>query len=349
MIIDADEPKAATGVHDCEEPTVERGPRPRDSVPTRNMRDPRTAPTMPRGQMPRRAVSTVWRPGDRIDRYELIEQIGVGGMGVVWAARDLDLGREVAIKLSFPELHVRLLCEARAMARLSHPNVVMVHDVGATPDGLFIAMERIDGGTLAEWLRAVPRAWDEVIEKFVDAGRGLAAAHRAGLVHRDFKPENVLVGLDGAARVSDFGLAASVGEAWQGDAPGAGPGARAFTQEGAPVGTLAYMAPEQLLGQAVTARSDQFSFCLALHEALYGVSAFAPPWDEAPAVYFLAAVAEARITPPPSHPRVPPRLRELLLRGLSYRPDQRWPSMELLVGEMEDCLGRTRRRLHPRD
>ncbi|HTE49792.1 MAG TPA: serine/threonine-protein kinase [Kofleriaceae bacterium] len=286
--------------------------------------------------------ATVWRGGDRVDRYELIEQIGVGGMGVVWSALDLDLGREVAIKLSFPRLHVRLLGEAQAMARLSHPNVVTVHDVGWTRDGLFIAMERIDGGTLGDWLRAVPRAWDEVIEKFAGAGRGLAAAHRAGLVHRDFKPENVLVGVDGVARVSDFGLAVPLGEARRDEARG-GAGQRSSTQELAPVGTLAYMAPEQLCGYAVTPGSDQFSFCLALHEALYRVTAFGPAWSEAPAVFFLAAASEGRIAPPPPDSRVPAPIRDVVMRGLAFQPDDRWPSMEVLVAELERCRPRGRK------
>jgi serine/threonine protein kinase len=341
MNIDADDPDGPSGVHDTDDTTAERPWHGRNSAPTRNYRDPRapSTSTIPFSGVPPRSEASIWRAGDRVDRYELIEQIGVGGMGIVWAARDVDLGREVAIKLSFPELHLRLLGEAQAMARLSHPNVVTVHDVGSTPDGLFIAMERVDGGTLAEWLRAVPRAWDEVVEKFIAAGRGLAAAHQAGLVHRDFKPENVLVGSDGVARVSDFGLAISQAEAGKGDRPRS-TGERAFTQEGAPVGTLAYMAPEQLLGCGVTARSDQFSFCLALHEAVYGVTAFGAPWGEAPAVFFLAAVAEGRIAPPPVDHRVPARLGDLLMRGLRYRPEERWPSMHALVAELQRCLTR---------
>jgi eukaryotic-like serine/threonine-protein kinase len=342
MNIDADEPEAPTGGADSEETTAPSARR-QDSIATRNYKDPARTTPVAGGEAdgdPQR-----WRSGDRVDRYELIEQIGVGGMGVVWSARDLDLGREVAIKLSFPELHLRLLSEAQAMARLSHRNVVAVHDIGATADGLFIAMERVDGGTLGEWLRAVPRAWDEVVEKFADAGRGLAAAHRAGLVHRDFKPENVLVGSDGMARVSDFGLAVPLSEAWRGESPTDGSRARRLTHEGAPVGTLAYMSPEQLLGHGVTARSDQFSFCLALHEAVYRESAFGAPWGEAPAVFFLAAVAEGRISLPPDDARVPGRLRSLLVRGLSYQPEDRWPSMDALVAELDRMLERYLRRL----
>ncbi len=341
MDIDADDPNAPTGVRDSEDQATEVDPVPRgrSSMTTRRLRGPNPVSTLPGGALAVEDLGpTIWWAGDRVDRYELIEQIGVGGMGVVWSARDVDLGRDVAIKLSFPTLHAELLEEARAMARLSHPNVVTVYDVGSTHDGLFIAMERMDGGTLGEWLRAAWRPWDEVVEMFIAAGRGLAAAHRAGLVHRDFKPDNVLVGRDGIARVSDFGLALPSSEVHERAEVAEEMIERAFTQEGAPIGTLAYMAPEQLLGQKITAQSDQFSFCLALHEALYGVSPFVLAWGEASTVAVMAAVVEGRVVLPPDDRQVPVRLYQLLLRGLAPDAGDRWPSMDALLAELERCL-----------
>jgi serine/threonine protein kinase len=286
------------------------------------------------------------RPGARIDRYELVVEIGSGAMGVVWLARDVDLDREVALKLirsggsSSVQLRARLLGEARAMARLPHPNVVAIYDVGTGDGGLFIAMERLDGGTLGEWLRAAPRSWTEVVDKFLAAGRGLAEAHRAGLVHRDFKPENVLLGRDGIARVGDFGLAVPALDLIPGEQPSGLGGEHALTQEGELVGTLAFMAPEQLLGDRATARSDQFSFCVALYEALYGQMPFVLPSRETHAAILLAAIAEARIAPPPAGRTVPRRLHDLLLRGLAYDPADRWPSMDAVVAELELCRRR---------
>ena len=288
-----------------------------------------------------------WRAGVCFGRYELVEEIGSGAMGVVWAARDMDLDRHVALKLirsggrSLPELRGRLLGEARAMARLSHPNVVTVHDVGTTEDGLFIAMEHLDGGTLDKWLDASPRSWREVVDKFVEAGRGLAEAHRAGLVHRDFKPENVLLGRDGVARVADFGLALPVAESTGATGEsGAGERERAVTEEGVLVGTLAFMAPEQLLGQRATARSDQFGFSVALYEALYGIRPFGGQSCEMPAAVLLTAIIEGCIAPPPPGRRVPGRLHRLIVRGLACEPEDRWATMDALVAELEECRAR---------
>jgi eukaryotic-like serine/threonine-protein kinase len=335
MNADADEPGDRTPCdgHDTEKTVRERPLRTRSAATTRRRLDTAALSTIP---VPA-DHSRSWRSGSRIDRYELIQQLGAGGMSVVWSARDVDLGREVAVKLSSPELHVWLLAEARAMALLSHPNVVGVYDVGETEDGLFIAMERIDGGTLGEWLRAMPRAWTDILSIFIAAGRGLAEAHRVGLIHRDFKPDNVLVGADGVARVSDFGLAIPVGQTAQPPTERQ----RALTEEGALVGTPAYMSPEQLLGQQVTERSDQFSFCLALYEALHETMPFGAPSGEPPAAFLLAATVEDRL-PQSDSGHIPDPLERALLRGLACDPDDRWPSMEALVAELERCLpGRT--------
>ena len=315
-----------------------RGHKPRflSEATTQLRADSEALSTIPASIAAREELSRIWRPGARIDRYELIQQIGEGGMSVVWSARDIHLDREVAVKLSAPELHVWLLGEARAMARLSHPNVVSVYDVGETEQGLFIAMERIDGGTLSDWLSRTPRSWPDILAVYIAAGRGLAEAHRAGLVHRDFKPQNVLVGADGIARVSDFGLAVPVGETAPDDSHRSRH--RALTEEGTLVGTPAYMSPEQLLGQQITARSDQFSFCLALYEALQGSMPFGVPSNESPASFLVAAMADERPLPPSANWRVPEPLHRVIMRGLASEPDDRWPSMDVLVAELEHCL-----------
>jgi serine/threonine-protein kinase len=221
------------------------------------------------------------------------------------------------------ERQVRLLREAQAMARLSHPNVLPVFDLGTEQGQVFLAMELVEGPTLAEWLRQRERPWHEVLGLFLEAGRGLAAAHRAGLVHRDFKPANVLVGADGRPRVTDFGLV-RLGAAWEeavAEAPTGG-SEPMLTQAGAVPGTPAYMSPEQLAGRPVDARGDQFSFCVALHEALYGLRPFeagAPP--------------ERRWTPrrPERGPRLPRRMKAVLARGLALEPEDRFPSMDALL------------------
>ena len=278
-------------------------------------------------------------PGDTLSRYVVIARIGRGAMGDVYAAQDPELERQVALKLLRPEgrhvdeLRQRLLREAQALARLSHPNVVAVHDVGRRGNRVFLAMELVEGGTLAEWLKP-PRRWDEVLRVFRDAGRGLAAAHAAGVVHRDFKPTNVLVGRDGRARVTDFGLASVAERVDDGprEEPGAPPPApleapTSLTRTGALLGTPAYMAPEHLEGRGVDALSDQFSFCVALHEALYGVRPFEGRSLEA----LGQAMREGRVRPPGRESKVPARVRRAVLRGLRARPEERHPSLEALL------------------
>ncbi|MCB9751294.1 MAG: serine/threonine protein kinase [Myxococcales bacterium] len=237
------------------------------------------------------------RPPERIGRYRLLEQIGSGGMGVVYAAHDESLDRTVAIKVlralgrdAGDAVGVlRLEREAQAMARLAHPNVIVVHEVGRYEERVFVAMEYIDGVTLDRWWAdagapARRRSWRAVIKMFLQAGEGLAAAHAAGVVHRDFKPGNVLVGRDGRARVLDFGLArlddaeesltTTLAMSTPRDAVAALDGAGALTRTGAVLGTPAYMAPEQFEGAATGPASDQFSYCASLYEALYGTRPF---------------------------------------------------------------------------
>ncbi len=274
------------------------------------------------------------QPGDPItERYEVEHLLGRGGMGEVYRARDTRLDRPVAIKLHLAEPRPggldRLLREARALAQLGHPHVVEVFDVGTFEQRLYIAMEYVSGGDLRRWLAASPRTWPQIRERFVQAGRGLAAAHRAGLVHRDFKPDNVLVGDDGRARVADFGLVREGAELRTlPSGPSAEPSVRSGTRTGTVAGTLAYMAPEQWRGEPIDARADQFAFCVALHEAValerpdlsYSMepgTSWSPPGAIEPVV-----------------PDVPASARAAILRGLQPDPDDRFPDMDALLRQL---------------
>ncbi|MCP3137770.1 tetratricopeptide repeat protein [Pyxidicoccus xibeiensis] len=288
--------------------------------------------------------------GATLARYVVLERIGAGAMGVVYAAYDPELDRQVALKVLRPagrgveELRLRLLQEAQSLARLSHAHVVAVHDVGTYGSGVFLAMELVDGTTLAEWLRQ-PHTWEEVLRVFREAGQGLAAAHAAGLVHRDFKPANVLVGRDGRARVTDFGMARPLNrEASARTAASREPGgvdASPLTRTGVLLGTPAYMAPELLEGQRADARSDQFSFCVALYEALHGMRPFEGDSLEALA----QAAREGRVRPAGREVRVPDWVRRAVLRGLRARPEERFPSMEALLAALVPAPRRLRARV----
>jgi tetratricopeptide (TPR) repeat protein len=271
-------------------------------------------------------------------------------MGTVYAAYDPELDRKVALKVLHAEGAApdssgtsdgRLLREAQAMARLTHTNVVRIYDVGTVGDRVFLAMEFIDGVTLGYWMKQGRRSWSEVLGPFSQAGRGLAAAHAAGLVHRDFKPDNVLIASDGRVLVSDFGIAREAGHVGP-PAPTPGehrPLARApFDGTGLLVGTPEYMAPEQCLGHHTDARTDQFSFCVCLCEALTGARPFTPEQLSGP----LDTSAAARVAQ--AH-GMPGRLWKVLARGLSRDPAQRFPSMDALLSALErHDLVRTRRR-----
>ena len=286
--------------------------------------------------------------------------IGTGGMGQVYAAYDPKLDRKVALKV----LHdgreqgeqPRLVREAQALARLTHPNVVAVHDVGTHDGRLFVAMEFVEGVTLREWLRLHPpgpaKRVAEVLELLVQAGEGLAAAHRAGLVHRDFKPSNVLIGSDGRVRVVDFGVV-RVEEPRQGsrqqhfesarDEEATEPQVEMFeqpdplTRPGAIVGTPAYMAPEQLLSMKVGPSSDLFAFCLTAWEAVFGVRPF--PGKTIPAV--LEAIRRGRPARPPEV-QCPHELETALLEGLAFGSRSRPPSMDVLLDALRLVQARLR-------
>ncbi len=278
-------------------------------------------------------------PGTRLGRYVLEALVGEGAMGQVWRARDPQLDRAVAIKVVHPSVVAspdggpRLLREARAMAKLSHPNVVAIHDAGDADGRLFIAMELVDGVALGDWLRAEPRRdWRTTLARFRDAGRGLGAAHAAGVLHRDFKADNVLIDRAGRVCVADFGLAA-FGARTEAVAARHERPVTALTADGAVVGTPAFMSPEQLCGEAIDARADQFSFCAALYEGLYGEHAFL---GRAPAT--IAALVEAidrgAIRPPPPDDPVPRWVRAAVVRGLAADPRARWPDLPTLVAAL---------------
>ncbi len=303
--------------------------------------DDPSAPTLPAATAAAPgAPDAELQAGARVGRYVVLGRLGAGGMGVVYAAHDPELDRKVALKLlrcdgpdapDHGQLRDRLLREAQAMARLAHPHVVAVHDVGSHADQVFVAMELVEGQTLARWLAAAPRGWRDIVAAFVQAGQGLAAAHASGLQHRDFKPENVLVGSDGRVRVTDFGLARASGsvEAVAARAPVlASTPAAMLTRTGTLMGTPYYMAPEQLEGAATDARSDQFSFCVALHVALTGEH----PFDLEGEGGLVAAVTRARLRERARFQALPRRLRSVLRRGLARAAQARYPSMaELLV------------------
>jgi len=236
--------------------------------------------------------------GDRVGRFIVLDRLGHGGMGVVHAAFDPELDRKVALKLVLPErdggahARARLLREAQAMARLAHPNVVAVHDVGTIDDRVWIAMEYVRGRTLTLWLAEARRSWRQIVDMFAQAGEGLRAAHEVGLVHRDFKPDNVMIGDDGRARVMDFGLARAGSDPLAEQETGEPRSAPLVTQLGAVVGTPRYMAPEQWQGCVADAQADQFAFCVALWEALYGQLPFAA--DGMPALVMAMLAGEIR-------------------------------------------------------
>jgi tetratricopeptide (TPR) repeat protein/predicted Ser/Thr protein kinase len=293
--------------------------------------------------------------GAVVGRYLILDRLGSGGMGVVYAAYDPELDRKIALKILRPDStggsggRSRLLREAQAMARLSHPNVVSVFDVGTFGDDVFIAMELVEGTTLKQWLNAQPRSTREVLAVFVQAGRGLEAAHECGIVHRDFKPENVIVDRQGRARVLDFGLARVAGsEVPRGEPrspPELTPSSRTpladvLTRTGTLLGTPAYMSPEQWHGLAADERSDQFSFCVALYEALYGER----PFDAASALLLGAEVTGGRVGKVPVGSNVPGWLRAILLRGLAVDKNNRYPSMGALLEALGQDPSRTRRR-----
>ncbi len=319
--------------------------------------------------------------GSIVDRYVILEPLGKGGMGAVYSAYDPQLDRRVALKLlraparsdaqhaKEAEWTARLMREAQAMARLSHPNVVTVYDVGVTDSGrVFLAMEIVEGGTLVAWLKERKRSWREIVDLFCDAGAGLAAAHRAGMIHRDFKLDNVLIGADERPRVTDFGLArAAASESELSGArsrrtsipapPEAGAEtppapisleslssvsfASSLTLSGTLLGTPGYMAPEQYgSDEQIDARADVFAFCATLYRALYGERPFSGETVE----QIASATLNGRVRPPARGSDVPPWLRRVVLRGLAPAREARPRSMDEVLAALRADPAKRRRR-----
>lgn len=284
-------------------------------------------------------------PVEHIDRFVIRRVLGSGGMSVVYDGFDPELHRRVAVKVlrnrsgSDDGGHDRdlIMREAQAMARLNHPNVITVYQVGEHERQVYIAMELVEGVTLREWVGQEHRNRSEILAMFLQAGRGLSAAHAADLIHRDFKPENVLVGRDGRVRVLDLGLArgamdvaARSPDTSEAPTDTADRLARSLTRTGAIMGTPLYMAPEQHLMEAMDARADQFAFCVALFEALYGVR----PFDGQTYPEFAANVVNGRVREQPPNSDVPAWLDRVVRRGLSRDPEDRYPTMDLLLQDI---------------
>jgi len=286
-----------------------------------------------------------------IGRYEVKGTLGAGGMGTVLLAVDPVLGRRVALKVLHPDgrndndaTRRRLLREAQGIAQLVHEHVVVVHEIGTHDDRVFLAMEHVAGTTLGRW--QVGRPWAEIVAAYVKAGRGLAAAHAAGLVHRDFKPDNVLIGDDGRVRVTDFGLVATIEDATTPLSQTAvalrqeSELSKSLTRTGAVVGTPRYMAPEQHLGQPIDARADQFAFAVSLYEALFGQPPFVGTTYAELVQHVVAGVPLEipRATP------VPAAIQRAILRGLARQPADRFASMDELLAALATPAAATRRR-----
>ncbi len=278
----------------------------------------------------------------KLGRYVVLGTVGRGGMGVVLEAFDRTLDRRIALKVlhhTLDDRHTtRLLREAQALAKLSHPNVVQVYESGVADGQTFIAMELVRGKSLRTWLETDPRpGWRDCVEVFAQAGEGLTAAHAQGLVHRDFKPGNAILDEDGRVRVLDFGLAREAEEAGEAAettttqtdlVPDAAALDTPLTQTGTMLGTPSYMPPEQIDGREADARSDQFSFCVSVYEAVYGERPFAGSSMAA----LMNAIVQGKVKPAPKGTKVPAALRQVLLRGLAPDPEDRWASMnDLLV------------------
>ena len=309
------------------------------AVPARRTSSPALEETMASqaGTQPAGQRTKLLPVGKQLGKYTLEDRLGAGAMGVVYRAQDAELGRSVAIKvLHRPDeaLTERLVREARSMAQVSHPNVVAVYDVGDRDGTTYIAMELVSGESLRSWQDG--HTVEKIVEAYIAAGRGLAAAHAAGIVHRDFKPDNVLVGKDGRTRVTDFGLAAVKPE----EQPQVDIAARSIedinlTTSGSVLGTPAYMAPEQFESGNVDARTDQFNFCVSLYEALYGERPFqGRTFEELSESVRAGKVRQAKGS------EVSSKLRAIVLRGMSTKPGERYPTMDHLLAD----LGRDRAR-----
>ena len=293
-------------------------------------------------------------PPVQVGRFTIVRELGRGGMGVAYLALDEELDRKVAVKLVRPHADAdvaarhRLLREAQALARLTHPNIVTIYEVGTYRSQLYVAMEFVKGQSVKDWLKSRRRTWHEVLTVFRQAGAGLRAAHVAGLVHRDFKPDNIMIGDDGRVRVLDFGLARAVDESHRDAEPVSAATrtqrrrlARKLTETGMVMGTPGYVAPEHWLRGVVDESVDQYAFCVSLYEALYGEHPYTgDTLDE-----LCESICRGEVKAPPEETTVPDWLRDVVVRGLDPDPSRRWPSMAALLAELGRNPTRRRRRL----
>ncbi len=288
------------------------------------------------GEESERAGADALQPGAELGRYVLLRPLAAGGMGIVYLAFDPELDRNVALKLLLPRAQAqqdepeRLIAEARALAKLSHPNVIQVYDVGRWRDRVYVALEYVAGQTLDAWLRSRGRTWREILDALLDAGRGLAAAHRVDIVHLDIKPSNILIGDDGVVRVLDFGLSRSVVVPLSDGSTTSGAGSQA-----AVVGTVGYIAPEQFLGHAPDARSDQFGFCVTAWEALSGSRPFAGRTRREYERALFDTTPRAA-----SGKGVPERVYQVLRSGMALRPASRRSDMDTLLQALSGAASR---------
>ncbi|MBV1856967.1 MAG: serine/threonine protein kinase, partial [Nannocystaceae bacterium] len=274
------------------------------------------------------------------DRYRVERELGRGGMGAVYLATDMELGRKVALKLAAgrraqTEL-IRLQQEAKVMARLSHPGIVTVFEAAASGDDVYISLEFVPGGTLRDWMDLGRHSWRDAVAMFLPLAETLASAHAAGVIHRDFKPQNVLLGLQGEPRIADFGLARSVAARETLQAPVLADATT--TRTGAVLGTPAYMAPEQALGLTAEQAADQFSFFITLYEAIAGKRPF-------PGKTMAAVLESIESGPPRTAPGMPRALAELVRQGLRNDPNTRHASMDSVAAQLANVLHARRRRV----
>ncbi|MFV8749497.1 serine/threonine-protein kinase [Nannocystaceae bacterium ST9] len=262
-----------------------------------------------------------------LDRFHVVRRIGAGGMGAVFEAWDPKLDRSVALKICRSTNSRSTEHEARCLARLAHPNVVAVHEVVAIADEVVLVMEFVQGRTLREWQRATRPSWRELLDRQLDAGRGLAAAHAAKLEHGDFKPDNVMISAKGRVLVIDFGLARV--------SAGFEPSESADQR-----GTLPYMAPERLEGEPGDARADLYSFCVSVWESLYRKR----PYDGSTGFALLDSIAAGKPNRGHALPGVPEELRAVLSKGLSKQANQRQRDMDTLLAELREASEAPRRR-----
>ena len=283
----------------------------------------------------------------RIGRFTVLDRLGEGGMGVVYSAYDEQLDRRVAVKVLRWDVvgndqgaRLRLVREAQAMARLDHPNLITVHEAGEHDGQVFVAMEFVRGQDLDAWLREEPH-WREVVDVFLAAGAGIVAAHATGLIHRDLKPHNIMRGDDGTVKVLDFGLARAVGatERLAERSESTSLVDARLTRTGSVLGTPAYMSPEQHEGADLDGRSDQFSFCAALYEGLYGQLPFAG----STLIELVTNARMGKVRQAPANTTVPAWVARVVRRGLARSADDRYPSMEALLSELGRDPARRRR------